>query len=634
MKMKKRNLWMSMMLLLPVLTGILSMGSHNVDAAETDDVTVVINKKAFDSDQAMQTIQNTGVSMSEFDSAKPLPGVGFTPYNVTSEFNTQYKKALNGVAAPTAAQQEAAMKEAQKALAKMYTNDNWPKKDDEDYIEKNQKKTDANGQASFTLSSKVNNQYQAYMFFETFAPSNVKTKATPMLVVLPVTYKDQTLKTIQLYPKNIVKDEFNKEMVGHIKGDQESGLSSNETQDPYTITTDTGYTHAVGDQIKYYVDLTIPNGIGQTINQTIDDKTVAVPMYDQLQVTDSMNYAGTTLAENPIDKIEVIKTKDDKTTFETVEGLNNHYTLDVNNHFNDDKTKQTAGSEFTLSFNLAYKNSDGTINTEKLATALATVKALEPYAGETMRIYYTTTINEFAVPDRYMQNTAVYEFKKSSDSESHQDTSKAPQLVVGGKKFKKVDGSSKDGLAGAEFVIQLKKDVYGEEAVVNEKGEIVSSKKVVVGKEGQYIQYTTEPAATLNGEGQGKALESYYDPMKAKGVRYVTDLKNATVIKSGENGKIEVTGLRYAEEDAYAMVETKAPEGYAVVNKETLFTVQPGSFDGTDNLAETVIIENVREGFLPGTGGNGIYAYLAVGALVVAAAGFWFVRSRKDEAHF
>ncbi|MHC5228794.1 LPXTG cell wall anchor domain-containing protein [Enterococcus sp. LJL99] len=31
---------------------------------------------------------------------------------------------------------------------------------------------------------------------------------------------------------------------------------------------------------------------------------------------------------------------------------------------------------------------------------------------------------------------------------------------------------------------------------------------------------------------------------------------------------------------------------------------------------------NTKKGFLPSTGGNGIYAYLAVGAIVLAGAGF------------
>lgn len=593
--MKKRNIWMSVLLLFPVITGILTVGGANVSAAETAPVKITLNKKAFDSDEAMQNIQNTGVAMPEFDSAKPLPGVGFTAYNVTEEFDKAYKEALSTNTTPSADEQKKAMEAAQEKLAQLYTNDKVPSSSPIT----SEMKTNANGQVSFTVSSKIDGKYQSYMFFETFSPSNVKQKAAPMLVVLPVEHDGNTLSEIQLYPKNIVKDDFNKEMVGHEKGSSETKLAVGENEE-YNVTVNSGYAQTVGDQVQYYVDFTVPNGIGESVDYENGTRT----LFDQLDISDKMNAVGTTFTQ--IDKFTVPSQNNKEITAE----LTDHYTLtNVTGPVESNGTwSQTDPSGFKVHFNLTNKVND--------EISKATAKALSPYSGETLRIYYTITINEFALPDVYMQNSAIYEFNKSDGSEYHKDESKAPKLIVGGKRFKKIDGSSKNGLQGAEFVIQLNKNVKDNQGKT-------------VGQSGQYIQYTTGPASELYGYGTGDK-QDIYNAETAQGVRYVSDKNDATRIISNSNGLFVVRGLLYAENDAYAMIETKAPEGYAVVNEKTDFTINNGSY-GTDEEPLTKEIFNNREGFLPSTGGNGVYAYTVVGALVVTAAGVYFFKSKKHE---
>ncbi|EOT45940.1 MULTISPECIES: SpaH/EbpB family LPXTG-anchored major pilin [Enterococcus] len=597
MKKKKRNLWMSMMLMLPIVAGVLTAGSHQIKAeeSESDSVNITLNKKAFD--KMPDEVTNTGVAMPEFDSAKPLPGVTFKAYNVTAEYNTAYKEALGGVTSPTTEQQKAAVSQAQTTVSKQYTNESLPTSD-----VVGTKVTDADGKATFSVPSKIGGQYQAYMFFETNAPANVKETAAPMLVVLPVEYDGSTLNDIQLYPKNVIKHDFDKQMVGHEKETTENGLAVGKKGE-YTVKEDTGYAQSVGDKIQYYVDFTVPNGIGESVAYEDGTRT----LYDRLNISDKMNVVGTTF--NQIDKFTIPSEENKDITAD----LTAHYTLTnvTGPVIVNGKLTQKDPSGFTIAFNLNNKVND--------ETSKATAQALAPYAGQTLRVYYTITINEFAVPDVYMQNGATYEFKKSNEEDSHKQQAEAPKLIVGGKHFKKIDGSSENGLAGAQFVVQLNK------AVKNNQGEIV-------GKPGQFIQYTNGPADKVNGLGTGDA-QTTYNPATAQGVRYVDNQSEASIIESGEKGNFEVKGLLYAEENAYAMVEVKAPEGYVIVKERTDFTINEGSY-GTesDNLEITII--NNHEGFLPGTGGNGIYAYLAVGALVVAAAGFWFVRSRKNEARF
>ncbi|WP_297077420.1 SpaH/EbpB family LPXTG-anchored major pilin [uncultured Enterococcus sp.] len=606
MKKKKRNLWMSMMLLLPVMAGVITAGSHQVKAAEEDKntVNITLNKKAYDEvrDDKGNIIPpteypNTGLEMDEFKNAKPLPGVTFKAYNVTEDYTAAYKAAFD----TTIDQKEAAEKAAEAAKNKLmstYSNTELPSSG-----KVGTEVTDANGQAKFTdLTAKSNGIYQAYMFFETAKPANVSQEAAPMLVVLPVENGGKLLTDIQLYPKNVIKNEFDKQMVGHEKETTENGLAVGQ-KGGYTVKEDTGYAQTVGDKIQYYVDFTVPNGIGESVPFENGTRT----LYDKLTISDKMNVVGTTF--NQIDSFTVPSENNKEITGE----LKDHYTLtNVTGPVTvDGKTTQTDPSGFTIAFNLNNNVDD--------ATSKATAAALEPYAGQTLRVYYTITINEFAVPDVYMQNGATYEFKKSTENDSHKDESKAPKLIVGGRHFKKIDGSSENGLAGAEFIIQLNNDIK------NNQGQIV-------GKAGQYVQYTEGPADKVNGLGTGAAQE-IYNPATAQGVRYVDDQSKASIIKSGENGNFEVKGLLYAEEDAYALIETKAPEGYVIVKEKTDFTINAGSYGQAGDDLEITIINN-HEGFLPGTGGNGIYAYLAVGALVVAAAGFWFVRSRKNEVKF
>ncbi|MHC9001322.1 SpaH/EbpB family LPXTG-anchored major pilin [Enterococcus bulliens] len=597
MKKKKRNLWMSMMLLLPVVAGVITAESHQVKAEESpsDPVKITLNKKAFD--KMPDEVTNTGVAITEFDSAKSLPGVTFQAYNVTADYNTEYKNALGGIANPTTEQQKAAVSKAQTRVSEKYTNDSLPKSD-----VVGTEVTDANGKATFSVYSKIDGRYQAYMFFETKAPANVIDKATPMLVVLPVENDGELLTDIQLYPKNVIKNEFDKQMVGHEKETTENGLAVGQKGE-YTVKEDTGYAQTVGDKIQYYVDFTVPNGIGESVPFENGTRT----LYDKLTISDKMNVVGTTF--NQIDRFTVPSENNKEITGE----LKDHYTLtNVTGPVTvDGKTTQTDPSGFTIAFNLNNNVND--------ATSKATAAALAPYAGQTLRVYYTITINEFAVPYVYMQNGATYEFKKSTENDSHKDESKAPKLIVGGRHFKKIDGSSDNGLAGAEFVVQLNKDIK------NNQGE-------VVGKTGQYIQYTKGPADKVNGLGTG-AAQKIYNPATAQGVRYVDDQSEASIIKSGENGNFEVKGLLYAEKDAYALIETKAPEGYVIVKEKTDFTINENTNGQAGDDLEITIINN-HEGFLPSTGGNGIYAYLAVGALVVAVAGFWFVRSRKNEVKF
>ena len=75
------------------------------------------------------------------------------------------------------------------------------------------------------------------------------------------------------------------------------------------------------------------------------------------------------------------------------------------------------------------------------------------------------------------------------------------------------------------------------------------------------------------------------------------------------------------------MVETKAPEGYALLTAPVKFTVTKGSF----GASQLITITNIKKGILPSTGGSGIYLFLIIGALMMGAAYLWNKRNKKEQ---
>ncbi len=110
-------------------------------------------------------------------------------------------------------------------------------------------------------------------------------------------------------------------------------------------------------------------------------------------------------------------------------------------------------------------------------------------------------------------------------------------------------------------------------------------------------------------------------------------------------GNLVISGLRYSNYangagvapgqpgyQSYWLVETKAPDGYALLAQPVETTVT-----SIDPSTVTVTIDNVRQnaGFqLPLTGGAGTWALMAGGVLVLAGAGLFMVtgRRKRDEA--
>lgn len=263
----------------------------------------------------------------------------------------------------------------------------------------------------------------------------------------------------------------------------------------------------------------------------------------------------------------------DKATFEVVDTPNKGIKADVNSVTVNGLTK---GTEYTVTANV-----DGfkvTFDTSKAAVQAA--------AGKKLVVNYGVTLTNDAVPDVAIGNKAELTIGNGSDVTTA--PAEGPNIYTGGAKFIKQDKDSHKMLANAEF--QLVK--------VDNSGKVVS-----------YANQAADGKYTWSG----------------------TDT-NATTYTSNATGLVEVKGLPYSskleEGQIYALIETKAPEGYAKLTAPVKFVVTQGSYAD----AQKVEINNITKGLLPSTGGNGIYIYIAAGLVVVvlAAIGYSIAKRREE----
>lgn len=262
----------------------------------------------------------------------------------------------------------------------------------------------------------------------------------------------------------------------------------------------------------------------------------------------------------------------DKKIFEVVDTPNKGIKADVNSV----AITGLKGTDYTVT-----ANGDGfkvTFDTSKAAVQAA--------AGKKLVVNYDVTLTNDAVPDVAIGNKAELTIGNGSDVKT--TPAEGPKVYTGGAKFIKQDKDSHKPLANAEF--QLVK--------VDNSGKVVS-----------YANQAADGKYTWAG----------------------TDT-NATTYTSNTAGLVEVKGLPYSskleEGQSYALIETKAPEGYAKLTAPVKFVVTQGSYADT----QKVEIDNITKGLLPSTGGNGIYIYIAAGLVVVvlAAIGYSIAKRREE----
>ncbi|WP_379946342.1 SpaH/EbpB family LPXTG-anchored major pilin [Enterococcus devriesei] len=222
---------------------------------------------------------------------------------------------------------------------------------------------------------------------------------------------------------------------------------------------------------------------------------------------------------------------------------------------------------------------------------------LDSYRGGNLELTYTMVVTEDAIPDTAMNNDAKITINDGSETDIGENPDNPnPEFFTGGKKFVK-HGVDSTPLDGAEFVV------------------------VKVDESNTPTHYLKRD--TSNGEVEWVAV-SNTDPQT---------WTDAYKITSENGGEFEVTGLKYSEGlvagESYALVETQAPDGYVVLDEPYKFDIVKDGYGDPTGISE---VENIPAGFLPETGGKGIYLFLMIGAMLMAGAAIWYKRSKKQSA--
>ncbi|WP_105156997.1 SpaH/EbpB family LPXTG-anchored major pilin [Streptococcus suis] len=200
-----------------------------------------------------------------------------------------------------------------------------------------------------------------------------------------------------------------------------------------------------------------------------------------------------------------------------------------------------------------------------------------------------------------------------------------PKVITHGKRFIKTDDKEANAgdiqkLTGAEFVVK------------NGEGRYLALKSAAT-QATALANYTQAEQAYLtalktgNGENEKVARDAAYEALNMQW-EWVQDEKQAFKFISSKDGKFEVKGLKAGR---YELVETKAPEGYALPSNTISFDVNQGSWK--DLNPQTAIEEHMqvknKKIIIPQTGGIGTLVFTVVG---LSAMVFAFIAMKKRQS--
>ena len=430
--------------------------------------------------------------------------------------------------------------------------------------------TDATGHTSAS-----NMEQGLYLVVETRVPENVTSTCNPFLVSLPMTTIDgsEWIYDLTVYPKNQTGNPDLEKTV------RESKSSTGKNNGSLTDITD-GFEHtataSVGDVVDYQIISTLP---------TITSKASSLSEY---------SYVDTLSKGIKYNKNDVV-----------IEFFRDSACTD----------KITTWDESSGKFTVVYEDTTNTMTIKMTETGLAEINESESvytdsvkrgFSDCSMRITYVATLTADAqMGDKDNPNTVTLTWKRTNTT--YYDTLEdCCHVFTYGIDVLKQFSDGKGNIQNVKFNLHNDTDNY-------------------------YII-----ADLKNG--------TYY----AKGV--TTKKSDATTFIPNSNGHIIVRGL---EDDAYSLTEIATDKGYVLLKeavKIVITTKENGACEkcgaklltasatvnGKDvtmtdgNAVVTLTVVN-NPGFdLPRTGGRGVWMYKVGGVLLLGAAAFIVIRSRKQ----
>ena len=223
-------------------------------------------------------------------------------------------------------------------------------------------------------------------------------------------------------------------------------------------------------------------------------------------------------------------------------------------------------------------------------TFKVTIKVMNCKVGDDIVVTYNATVNEKAIAVVSENKAELTYSNNPTDSESK--TTTPPEIV-------KVYSSK----------IVIDKYETGKETTKLPNAQFVLYKEV-----------TSETGTST----------LYYKWNADKKVEWVADMKDATVVKTDENGAATFGGLANGD---YYLVETKAPAGYNQLTEPYKVTVA-GSDTDTAKLSVTAKVANNTGALLPSTGGMGTTVFYVLGfVLVLGAVVLLVTKKRMSDAN-
>ncbi|MCK3934958.1 isopeptide-forming domain-containing fimbrial protein [Streptococcus suis] len=205
-----------------------------------------------------------------------------------------------------------------------------------------------------------------------------------------------------------------------------------------------------------------------------------------------------------------------------------------------------------------------------------------------------------------------------------------PEVITYGKRFVKtddnVDKSAATKLVGAKFVVQKDGQFLALKDAATQATEIAAYQNA----EDAYVAAVKAENPNQDDINAKKATrDAAYEAMNMQWT-WVSNQSEAFTFVSSTDGKFEVKGLNAG---TYQLVETKAPDGYALLTSPIEFQVGPGTW--TDN-SETAIDGHTRVNnkkvTIPQTGGIGTLVFTVVGLSVMVFAFIAMKKRQSEEA--
>lgn len=554
---------MSLLLVASVLIpSLASAKTVNADETIPEKVNITVHKRVFKEGKLPENTQNTGELMPNFG-GEALPNVGFTVYDITDEYIEKLTETEDA-------------QEATVAMVNKYT-DATPTTE----VAAAQKLTDKNGDVTFEgLATKADDKFKTYIVLETKTPNAITTKATPMVLTMPMYAYDsngevtsKVLENIHVYPKNAEKEDNYEGKLTKKLLDETVHHHTNAWNLPGI---ETILSPRVGRLLQYEVKYQVPattifdnDGSGLTI---VDDPGIGIVLPAKVAkgadgkavdtIVDSLD------SDAQVDNVVATyngKTVDAKVEYHEnkTQGGNSYFEMKITGEQNAD----LAGEELVITYYAYLAKTEASMDDpvdNKITVTADTTKGDQTSAeGETTRV---------ATPFALRAATVL------------EKTAEKP-LAVGGYNFQKIDAQSGKALEGAKFV--------------------VFDTETDNPKQSGYVKFSQS--------GERNALT------------WVNNINEATVYTSDEYGNIKLEYLPYGE---YKLVEIEAPTGYAK-GKEISFTVAKDTYKNTEVSPDKV--KNAKKGLLPSTGGYGIYIFLVIGLALMGGAYVWFRRVRKND---